>query len=638
MNRFPQTAFVFLGWLAGYIILIHFVPRAIPTESATAIVSAAAAQGYNAPVAYWVALIWSVIIIAVSAVWARKSQAAAPDPVAPPARGRLIPLELLIVFGIFVLAYFPAFLARYGPFNEDEGFIMVLFRMACGQVPFRDFEFLYGPLMLYPMWGWTKIFGVSMESYFGFIALQEGLQFALLMAVLQLTVKDRWWRYCIFLLLLPFLVNTLLGPNWSALRRLVPVFALLLVAYRPFDMRTNLAVAAITGLHLAYSHEYAAATLLGIGTIYGMLLFGPHRREALRSGLVIAIGAVLIWVLSISFMLGENWRFYLETARQVTGVMSQGHAAFEFYWTVNSVAQIALLTLVCMLVGGVIVRVRGEMQPGDLYLAGGLVYALVILKSGLARADHWHFSAPFLVLYFAFLLNLPTLAARMSAATRRGAVVLIGITSFTYLIGIYPTGHHYMKVYLRGAQDVLTAVPTADIDPGNFRAPSVQFERTTADPDIVALGGFLATPAQAHKPVLFHGKTWFLSTHAGICRQDYKHDDIMYSEIERPERDFLVQNPDALVVMFRSDYERIYGFTDPDSSVRDWPWRRVEKLARWTTTVHRQQRVIEGKLLNQARDNVTGRYIRDHYQVLSEFGVYMVLAPVVSENSASYGN
>ena len=217
MDLRRRAALGLLAWLAGYIVLIALVPRALPVDTAREVVSASAAQGYNTPAAYWLALLWSLTIITVSAIFERRARFVTPGHSAATPRGQLVPIELIFVFVAFVLAYFPTFVVRYGPYYEDTLFVTALFRMACGQAPFRDFEFLYGPLMLYPIWEWMKVFGVSMESYFGFVAIQEGLQFAVLMAALQLTVKNRRHRYLIFILLAPFLVNTLLGPNWGAM-------------------------------------------------------------------------------------------------------------------------------------------------------------------------------------------------------------------------------------------------------------------------------------------------------------------------------------------------------------------------------------------------------------------------------------
>ncbi|MGL4280571.1 MAG: hypothetical protein ACRCS0_09400, partial [Albidovulum sp.] len=267
-----------LAGLAGYGLLLAVVPRLIAAAPAEPVVSAAFAQGYNAPLAYWVALLWSLVLIAAGWHLARRSGESPPAATAGSC-GRLVPLELVAVFAIFFLAYFPLFLTRQGPHIEDHGFILAMLRMACGQIPYRDFEFLYGPAMIYSLWWWAQIFGVSMKSYYSFLAVQEAVQFTLMMAVLQLTIRDRRMRFLAFVILAPFLINTLLGVNWSAMRRLLAVFALLLAATRPFDIRTNLAVGVTVGLYATYSHEYAAATLAGIGLIYAALLAGADWRR-----------------------------------------------------------------------------------------------------------------------------------------------------------------------------------------------------------------------------------------------------------------------------------------------------------------------------------------------------------------------
>ncbi len=99
---------------------------------------------------------------------------------------------------VFVALYAPPFLARYGPYIEDSLFLNYLLRMHCGLTPYRDFQFIYGPLMLYPAFYWTEIFGYSMSSFFGYLSLLEGLQFAVLILVLQRYLPTRSKRYAVF--------------------------------------------------------------------------------------------------------------------------------------------------------------------------------------------------------------------------------------------------------------------------------------------------------------------------------------------------------------------------------------------------------------------------------------------------------
>ena len=123
--------------LLGFAILMVTVPKIIPGTENPHVISAALDRGYNAPVAFLVAVLWSVVLLAGAALFLRRDPA---DPKLMPdvTCGRLVPWELIAVFALFFIAYCPWFVARYGPHMEDHGFIMSMFRMADGQLPFRD--------------------------------------------------------------------------------------------------------------------------------------------------------------------------------------------------------------------------------------------------------------------------------------------------------------------------------------------------------------------------------------------------------------------------------------------------------------------------------------------------------------------
>ena len=612
--------------LLGFAILMVTVPKIIPGTENPHVISAALERGYNAPVAFLVAVLWSVALLAGAALFLRRDPA---DPKLMPdvTCGRLVPWELIAVFALFFIAYCPWFVARYGPHMEDHGFIMSMFRMADGQLPFRDFEFLYGPSMVYSLKAWGDVFGVSMTSYFGYVALQEAVQFTLLMAVLQILIPDRRWRYLILLALLPFLVNTLLGVNWSAGRRLVAVLAILYVALRPLNIRSNFAVGAVIGVYATYSHEYAAAALFGAGMIYTVLLLGPDWRRALISGPVVLVTTLLVWAATLYGIMGPSYTDFFETMGRVVGVMSEGHVSFEFFWTLHSGASFALLALVCVVVGAGLARFRGGWASGDLFLVGALAYALLTLKSGLTRADHWHVGAAFLTLYFAALLPMPRVALRFNGAVRAMAVACVVVASASYVFGILPSARSYAGDYVRGARDVLTGVPTAQVANGTFRSYSTETSRSQADPVLSQMATYLAAPERVDRPVLYYGTAWIIAPRLGISAEDYKLDALFYSGFQLTEREYLEKNTDAYLLMSRSDYERVFGLEEADEGL-DPDLPGFLELASLLATVHFKQADHEAYLLDRARDSVTAAYIRAHYAPVEwpeEFGFEILL-------------
>jgi hypothetical protein len=625
-----------LAAFAALIPALLIIPKRIPTGD-TNIISAAAAAGYDTEAAFWTVFVWAVLAISASLLIHRRGPGRTSD--APgsaeigtvasgpgPARGKLNWLELLAVFSLFALAYFPVFLARHGPYMEDLIFLSALHRMECGQLPYADFAFLYGPLMIYPLWAWSQAFGVSMVSYFGYLAILEGLQFALLMGVLQCLLPDRKSRYWVFLLLLPFLFNTLLGLNYNGIRRLLPALILVLLACRPHDRSANVAGALLIGLTLAYSHEYGIAALLAALAIYAVMFFWGQRAASLKSAALVAAGGISVWVAVNLAILGSTATSYFELSTNVAAMMSSGHAAFRFYWTANSLALFGLLTLACVAVGkGLLPWQDGSLRSGDRLLIGAIVFAIVMLKSGLTRSDLWHLSGGFVALLLAFLLPLPRSAMAIGMPERRAASALVVVASVTYLVGIAPTGSLYALSYVRGFLDLFRAAQPAV--EAKTRAPSLELERSNPRPEFVSMGSYLAQPERAGRPVLFYGRAWPVPLRVGVCAGDYKLDDLMYTEFRQPESSYLQEHPDALVVMRSDDYERLYAPRDPAGAAPRLQITPTKQLGRWLSTVHYDAAAIEGRLQDEARDRLTGNYVRARYRLAARFGEYVVLEP-----------
>jgi hypothetical protein len=240
------------------------------------------------------------------------------------------------------------------------------------------------------------------------------------------------------------------------------------------------------------------------------------------------------------------------------------------------------------------------------------------------RCDHWHLNAPFLVLFLAFLLPLPSSLLVLGRGRRRLGLGLLAVASLTYLLGIAPSGSLYAERYLRGMRDVLSgrALPPREA----FRTPSLEFERSEPRAELVALGRYLSAPERRDLPVYFYGRAWQLGPVVGVCREDYALDDLMYTERTRPGRLHLEAHPDALVVLRRDAYERLYGEA-ADAGV-DWlELTPAKQLARWLSTVHYESTAAEARIQNRVRDADTGAWIRERYEVALELEWWLVLRP-----------
>ena len=208
---------------------------------------------------------------------------------------------------------------------------------------------------------------------------------------------------------------------------------------------------------------------------------------------------------------------------------------------------------------------------------------------------------------------------------RRVASALVVVASVTYLVGIAPTGSLYAVSYVRGFQDMFRA--GQPVVGAVTRVPSIEFERSEPRSEFVSMGSYLAQPERASRPVLFYGRAWPVPLQVGVCAGDYKLDDLMYTEFRRPESSYLRKHPEALVVMPRDDYESLYSLRDSAEPVVRMPLTPTKQLGRWLSTVHYDGAAREGRLQDEARERLTGNYVRSRYKLAARFGDYVVLEP-----------
>lgn len=625
-----QAALVWSVALLGLVPVLAWLPAAVPPSPPAE--TAAAVQGYNSALAYWCAVGY-VVLAALAALMVASRNPEGPilsrEGCERPA-GHLRPIELALLFLACLLVYNPYFLSRYGPYVEDAYFLTPVLRMHAGQVPYVDFEFLYGPLMVYPLFHWTRVFGYSLFSYYAYLALLEAAFFTTLAGLLQLLLPDRRRRWILFLLFGALFLNTLLGLNYDAWRFALPLLGLGLFVSRPADRRFAAGAALLLGVSLAYSHEFAAAAILGLFTIQALQMARTRSLGPLWHGGLIVLGVVLVWVVAAFGVMGDAALTYYRELLRLTGEFGAGASAFRFYWTLNSMALFGLLLLATIAIGSGMWRVRDHTaSAGDRLLLGGWIFALVTLRSGLTRADVWHLTPVFLLVIAALVLPLPKSLFPVGRRARRLAILLLAIAALTRLVGLAPTGAFVAAGWANGAQDVLTGLPPAGARQElSTRATSVLEERSHASPGLVAMAEHLAAPDRRDRPVFFYLDRWWLGIHLGIPKTDYSSDDFMYSEGVSSSREFLARRPDALVVMDRQVYRKLYdlpGATMPSLGLVEQP-SRVKEVASWLSSVHFRGVEVESELKFRLWKERVGDYIRDHYGRSTSFNGNVVLS------------
>lgn len=629
-----------LAFYAGFVLLLSVVPHRWPIDPSVA--SAASLDGYNNRIAHLVVVLWALVGVTGFAVGTRFGRFAPPDdtvlsgsrvtPAAPGTAGARDAIEIVAVVAGALLFYFPPFLARYGPYIEDSFFLTILHRMQSGQRPYVDFQYVYGPLTIWPMYFWTKAFGFSMTSYYWSLVVLEALHLVVLLRLLQHHIPDCRTRYTVFLTIGAFQLNTLLGVNSNGLRRLLPVVAMLLLARRPRAVGMAVTSSMILGVQLAYFPEYGVAALAAILAMYGLLTVLERDLAYVRLAAV-AIGvAAAAWYTCSVLVLGADFPGYVKQTAYLIRRFDAGEQAFGFYWTVNALALFGLLCLGCIVIGRGLARPRDQMSaPGDRLLFCGLIYALVALKSGLHRSDLWHLTAPFLGLVFTFLLPWRRALFGYSVALQRVASLLVVVAAATYVFGLLPTASYYLSGLIRGLRDSVTVRAEAGRRSPMTRAPTIEVERSYPSADILRLGEYLAQGSRAERPVLFYGDLWTLGKQVGVYPTAPLTDDLLKSEEEAQGiRDFLEKRPGAIVIMHRPVYERLFGLSDPN----DFPELRkrftpttTKAIGAWVSTVHYRGVDLELRAKERRWKRAVGPLIRSRYEVAAEFGDYMVLMP-----------
>jgi hypothetical protein len=405
----------------------------------------------------------------------------------------------------------------------------------------------------------------------------------------------------------------------------------LLVAERPESLVRILGGGALLGLQLAYSQEFGVAGLIGLIAMYGLLALRREGWIHIARGALLGAVASATWFVAARLVTGATFGDYLSETLSLVARFSAGEAGFRFYWTANSLALFALIALGCASVGTALARPLSlRSSAGDRMLMASLVYTLVGLKSGLNRCDLWHLDPAVLALVTAFLIQTPRRLIPELPRTRTLAFCIVALLAFTYSAGQAPTGSYYLSGLVRGARDVLTGrgrPPRPDIATD---APTINFERSHPNEYAVQLSQYFAEATRRGRPVLFYGNEWALGPHIGVYKTDHLNDNFIYSaERGHALQTFLADRSDALVVMDRATYQRLYGLAGPRTVTESRAYSRLtpmKAIASWLSSVHYRGVGLEYGIRERRWQEDVGDYVRDHFRFAAQFGEHVVLA------------
>ncbi len=618
---------------AGFVPLLVVAPTLTPSDPT--ILSAAAAEGYNTGVAYRVAVLWALTGIVAALLAARRGMLpAAPrgatdahDSEVPPARRWI---ERIVVALLVLLLLWPPFLARYGPFIEDNIFTNALHRMHGGMMPYRDFEFLYGPLMLVSASWWTRLVGYSLQGYYTWLLILEVVQYVVLVALLQRLVPEFRARVLIFVAIAILVANPLLGLNYNGIRRLLPLAALLLLSRDPTSTRRAIVAGVMLGLGVAYAHDFGLVALVASAGLFGLLWLRAPSLALFRTAALLGAVAIATWLLVTFLLLGDSFTAYLVDTRSLVTRFSAGEAGFRFYWTANSLAGFALLSLAGVLVGRGIAHWR-ERAPlwGDSFFVVAMMATLLSLKSGLNRSDVWHLDGALFPLALAFLLPLPRRAFAWSVKEGRVATMLLAAFVMTYALGNAPTAAYAGAGLARGAQDVLAGVPPdRDACAPARAAPCIESERSSGREEFEALGAYLAEPTQRGRRVMLYGELWGIGPRIGVYKRDHLNDDFIYDDARGIRAgQWIAEVPDGLVAIDSGWYARLVAPAGGDTIGATAPFTPslVKSASVWLASVHYRGVVVERPLAELRWRRTAGVTVRREFVLDRRFGKFVVL-------------
>lgn len=623
--------------LAAYLVVLPALVW-IPTLFAHAqgVQSAAQQNGYNNQFAHFTAIAWIVLTTGAASYWGRahwpNEGVAARD--TEPHAARLHPyvLPALTVAGLFIF-YFPPALAASGPIFEEKIHLTALHRMSAGDIPYRDFEFLYGPLMLYPAHWWMELTGYSLQGFHWYILVMEIIVFLAILVPLQKYAKGRWHLLFAFVIVASLYFNPMLGPNQSGLRRLAGVLILIHLSANPFEPRYWIIRGVALGLLLSYSQEFGGATAIAITAIYGTLYAKQRDMTAVRALVITGAVSALTWLVTVAILLGPNTLTYFHELAALTRQFNAGEAAFKFYWTLNSLSVFAIVALAAVAVGMIVSRkwTDGPSQS-DLMMIGGLAYAAFILKSGLSRTDQWHLVPAIAPLLFTFLLFPRGHLFQLPRQARISGIVLTVLVAATFTYGNLPVTKFIVKDSVLRGYGTLLRGDTAAVDAERQPAypATVYRSRRESAPPLIELSQFLATDEMRGRRVFPYNGAWHYAMRIGVLKAGHLTDNFIYGDARgHAEQEMLESNADVLVLMFRSDYDWL--LLGPDAAARAIPegglngtgWERYSRVL--LSSPHFSPANAEYDFSERRWRRLVGNYVIENYDPVFLSAQYAVL-------------
>ena len=371
---YRSTVSVLLFLIIGFAI-VFAVPFRVPVAPA---ISDSYTFGFNNRAA----LILFLVFAGSFAIWSHglglmptRPEDASP---APPMSRLLLAITIGITFAVtvtFWLAYHSV-----GAINEGAYLMDRLQHLAAGEILYRDFEFIYGPLLLYmPLWLHRGLHLPLLDAYYASWVLDWTGGVYLLWLTVRWTCAGSPRRNGIYLLaFLGFIFSTVsLGLNYTPLRFVsAPFFAAL--CWRLLAGNSSALPAAVLSLvgaawTLFLSPEQGIAFCAGT-LLFFLLFVSRSHRAVFPAVILLLLGQSLLLILLLRSGLAESMRG-----------MAQGGYNLPLLPSTGTLIQLSLLIVaVCVLVNSLrLSRTGGPLE----YL---ILISLCALPAAFGRCDGGH--------------------------------------------------------------------------------------------------------------------------------------------------------------------------------------------------------------------------------------------------------
>jgi len=378
---------------------VFVIPYLFP--SASAMLSASSLAGFNNSLAYW----WYVLALAVVACGvAARSEG---PPSLPTLTTRPLfgapPLAVVLIMTGHVALFAALYWAGRGfVFAEALYFQDVTYRVLAGAVPFVDFNFFYGPLLLYPSVLLSHYFGVSAGYAVAYVLTYLGGLYCVYL-VLAALIQDRRAAVLWFGLFAIGFFNPILGLNYTFGRFLIPVVTIGAIWHcnRQVSVRRWFAAVGLLILAVLCSPEVAVVTTAAAAVLVSLIVVSHGADDRMQR--LVALGTIILSGLPASaaalLLIDGSWRPAVAYFGPIV-TFSAGA------WSTPIDPSLPMLTLIGLTVLFVVQFSRSwwrhrsigaQLSP----LAAYLAIALLMQRASFGKADVLHIAYSGLPVYLA---------------------------------------------------------------------------------------------------------------------------------------------------------------------------------------------------------------------------------------------